>query len=63
MKNNYPIHECRGSEKVVRFVGFEELNEDTKNVIENGDLFGLYLSNGVVFAEDIWGDIRDALIK
>lgn len=53
------VHESQNSEKVVRFIEQELLNDNIASMLENGCIVGLYYDeNSEIVAEDIWGDIH-----
>lgn len=55
MENNVAIHESRSSEKVVKFIALETLSQEIQNLIESGNLHGIYFNEqSEMVAEDIW---------
>jgi hypothetical protein len=64
MENQVAVHEAQNSEKVVKFINQDSLNEETQSLIWNGNLHGLYYDkNGKIVAEDIWGDVHENIEK
>ena len=64
MNNQVAVHESQNSEKVVKFINQDSLNEEIYNLIESGNLNGLYFDeNGNIVAEDIWGDVHENVVK
>lgn len=60
MKNHVAVHEEKNSEKVVKFISQDSLTKKISDLIENGNLHGLYYDEkGNIVAEDIWGDIHE----
>jgi hypothetical protein len=58
------VHESEKSDRVIKFINQDSLNEETSNLIENGNLYGLYYNeNGEIVAEDIWGDIHEIVVE
>ena len=57
--NNLAVHESENSEKVVKFIDQDVLNVEINNLIENGNLHGIYFDeNGEMVAKDVWGDVH-----
>lgn len=64
MENQVAVHEAQNSEKVVKFINQDSLNNEISSLIENGNLHGLYYDeNGNIVAEDIWGDVHESGVK
>ena len=63
VENYEAVHESCDSERVVRFINQNSLTERICNMIENGDLYGLYLDDtGSIVAKDIHGDIHENIL-
>ncbi len=64
MENQVAVHASQNSDKVVKFINQDSLIEEVSNLIENGNLQGIYLNeNKEMVAEDIWGDIHQNIEK
>lgn len=57
--NQVAVHESENSEKVVKFINQDLLNKEVNDLIENGNLYGIYFDeDGEMVAKDIWGEIH-----
>lgn len=57
--NQVAVHESENSEKVVKFINQDLLNKEVNDLIENGNLYGIYFDEDVkMVAKDIWGEIH-----
>lgn len=57
--NQVAVHESENSEKVVMFINQDVLNVEINDLIESGNLHGIYFDeNGEMVAKDIWGDVH-----
>lgn len=57
--NQVAVHESENSEKVVMFINQDFLNVEINDLIESGNLHGIYFDeNGEMVAKDIWGDVH-----
>lgn len=57
--NQVAVHESENSEKVVKFINQDLLNKEVNDLIENGNLYGIYFDeDGGMVAKDIWGEIH-----
>lgn len=64
MENQVAVHASQNSDKVVKFINQDSLTEEVSNLIDNGNLQGIYLNeNKEMVAEDIWGDIHQNIEK
>lgn len=63
-ENQIAVHESQNSDKVVKFINQDFLNEEGLNLIKIGGLEGLYYDeNGNIVAQDIWGDVHENIVK
>ena len=57
---NQPVHESRGSEKVIEILHEGDFSHEVEDLIESGSLLGCYYSDDVIVFEDIWGNLLEA---
>jgi len=66
MKNlhNIEVYESQGSDKVMKFLTENDVQDAIVNLVENGVLTGLYYNEkGEIVAEDIFGDVHTEVLK
>lgn len=57
--NQVAVHESENSEKVVMFINQDVLNVEINDLIESGNLHGIYFDeNGEMVAKDIWSYVH-----
>ena len=57
--NQVAVHESENSEKVVMFINQDFLNVEINDLIESGNLHGIYFDeNGEMVAKDIWSYVH-----
>lgn len=61
---NQAICESRESEKIIRFANENEFVPFLVHMINEGQIWGVYIAeDGEVVAEDLWGEIYEAVLK
>jgi len=53
------ICKSREDETIVKFVDPSQLGDEIKDMIEDNQIWGVYVKDGSVVVEDIWGDIHE----
>lgn len=60
MQHQVAVHESKTSEKVVQFIDEDLLDDEIRDLIKDGCLWGIYYGeSGNIVAEDIWGDVHE----